>query len=417
MTRETPDHTGARSVPAPDTRAHPADPRGRPPGRILVICPPTILRDAFVMFLARMFPSATLETADDASSLGRARGVDLVLADEESCSIDVLTRLKDQTSAPIAVLVSAGTDLDLFGPSADAFVLKTESAVGFASAIEFILAGNRYVSPALVMGGRVEARWQAQLIERSPAAMQVIQGDRQVYVNLAFISRVEALGWASSTDTIAGGRFWDLVDERQQKDIRDYVASWFEGASPAPRVKVRLRGNRRAGAWVAASICKILFGGKPAIGVVSIDITPAVLAAAAFACVLPRCHFGATSTEQCRECLYGFPEPGRIAAPTEPVLVATEATPSRWRVDAQGPPEVGADDRAPSYGLERLSAQQFAVLRLVATGKLNKQIAVELGIKETTVKGYIHRILRTLDLPNRTSAALLYRRWIHQGGE
>jgi len=46
------------------------------------------------------------------------------------------------------------------------------------------------------------------------------------------------------------------------------------------------------------------------------------------------------------------------------------------------------------------------VLRLVAAGKPNKQIASELEISERTARTHVSRILRKLGLSSRTQAAL-----------
>lgn len=59
--------------------------------------------------------------------------------------------------------------------------------------------------------------------------------------------------------------------------------------------------------------------------------------------------------------------------------------------------------------LNRLTARQKAVLRCVVTGKSNKVIAAELGVTESTVKGYITGIFEALNVTNRTQAALFAR--------
>lgn len=53
-----------------------------------------------------------------------------------------------------------------------------------------------------------------------------------------------------------------------------------------------------------------------------------------------------------------------------------------------------------------LSAREEEVLRLVATGLANKQVAVALGISERTVKAHLGSIFRQLGVADRTSAAL-----------
>lgn len=57
-----------------------------------------------------------------------------------------------------------------------------------------------------------------------------------------------------------------------------------------------------------------------------------------------------------------------------------------------------------------LTPQQFRVLELVADGRLNKQIADELGIQERTVKAHMSEILGKLDVGNRTQAGIAFRR-------
>ncbi len=52
--------------------------------------------------------------------------------------------------------------------------------------------------------------------------------------------------------------------------------------------------------------------------------------------------------------------------------------------------------------LSTLTRSQLQVLRKVRQGKLNKQIAYELGIGETTVKAHMTQVLRKLAFVNRT---------------
>ena len=58
--------------------------------------------------------------------------------------------------------------------------------------------------------------------------------------------------------------------------------------------------------------------------------------------------------------------------------------------------------------LGQLTPQQFKVLRCLADGLLNKQIAHELDIQETTVKQHVSAILRKLGVINRTQAGVLF---------
>jgi len=71
------------------------------------------------------------------------------------------------------------------------------------------------------------------------------------------------------------------------------------------------------------------------------------------------------------------------------------------------PPSAG--DRDTSARLAALSPQQFKVLTRVADGRLNKQIADELGIQERTVKAHMSAIFEKLAVRNRTQAGVLLR--------
>jgi DNA-binding NarL/FixJ family response regulator len=63
------------------------------------------------------------------------------------------------------------------------------------------------------------------------------------------------------------------------------------------------------------------------------------------------------------------------------------------------------DIRAP-VSPEKLTERETEVLRLLAEGKANKEIAASLFISETTVKTHVSNILMKLGLPSRTRAAL-----------
>jgi NarL family two-component system response regulator LiaR len=56
---------------------------------------------------------------------------------------------------------------------------------------------------------------------------------------------------------------------------------------------------------------------------------------------------------------------------------------------------------------ERLTRREHEVLELIARGRSNKRIAVELGISEKTVKTHVGHVLSKLGVSDRTQAALL----------
>ena len=63
-----------------------------------------------------------------------------------------------------------------------------------------------------------------------------------------------------------------------------------------------------------------------------------------------------------------------------------------------------ADEIARHVVDEFLTEREIAILRLVAIGKANKQVAAELGLSEETVKGHLKSIFSKLDVADRTHA-------------
>ncbi|MEL6519480.1 MAG: response regulator transcription factor [Pseudomonadota bacterium] len=57
--------------------------------------------------------------------------------------------------------------------------------------------------------------------------------------------------------------------------------------------------------------------------------------------------------------------------------------------------------------LSTLTNQQSRILQLICEGKLNKQIAYDLSIAETTVKAHVTAIMRKLGVHSRTQAVLI----------
>ncbi|CRL15968.1 response regulator transcription factor [Phaeobacter italicus] len=57
--------------------------------------------------------------------------------------------------------------------------------------------------------------------------------------------------------------------------------------------------------------------------------------------------------------------------------------------------------------LATLTNQQARILQLICAGKLNKQIAFDLSIAETTVKAHVTAIMRKLGVQSRTQAVLI----------
>ncbi|MCH9809003.1 MAG: response regulator transcription factor [Alphaproteobacteria bacterium] len=75
--------------------------------------------------------------------------------------------------------------------------------------------------------------------------------------------------------------------------------------------------------------------------------------------------------------------------------------------DGYQPPPTASDETCELIGkLKSLTPQQLRVLNMLKRGLLNKQIAHELGVGETTVKAHVSEILRKLGVASRTQAVI-----------
>ncbi|MGQ0700373.1 MAG: LuxR C-terminal-related transcriptional regulator [Panacagrimonas sp.] len=69
-----------------------------------------------------------------------------------------------------------------------------------------------------------------------------------------------------------------------------------------------------------------------------------------------------------------------------------------------------AEAEAAAERLTRLTPQELRVLFMIRDGRLNKQIAGDLAISESTVKAHVSAILRKLETGTRTQAAVIAQR-------
>jgi DNA-binding NarL/FixJ family response regulator len=73
---------------------------------------------------------------------------------------------------------------------------------------------------------------------------------------------------------------------------------------------------------------------------------------------------------------------------------------------ANAPDRESADRADMVQRLSKLTPQQLKVLQMLRQGLLNKQIAYELQVGETTVKAHVSEILRKLNVYSRTQAVI-----------
>ncbi len=98
--------------------------------------------------------------------------------------------------------------------------------------------------------------------------------------------------------------------------------------------------------------------------------------------------------------------PGSLVEAVRVVAQCGQWFPATLPVSARGQRDTGQELAA---RLASLTPQQFRVLELVAVGRLNKQIAADLGIEETTVKAHVSAALAKLGVRNRTQASMIFR--------
>lgn len=88
------------------------------------------------------------------------------------------------------------------------------------------------------------------------------------------------------------------------------------------------------------------------------------------------------------------------------VRLGQQFVPDGYAALATHPLQTNARDTAIAR-LALLTRQQARILQLICEGKLNKQIAFDLTIAETTVKAHVTAIMRKLGVQSRTQAVLI----------
>lgn len=77
-------------------------------------------------------------------------------------------------------------------------------------------------------------------------------------------------------------------------------------------------------------------------------------------------------------------------------------------IDISQVDDINEEEKLLASKLETLSPSQFKVLQHITNGLLNKQIAYEMQIQETTVKQHVSAILQKLGVHNRTQAGIIF---------
>lgn len=86
------------------------------------------------------------------------------------------------------------------------------------------------------------------------------------------------------------------------------------------------------------------------------------------------------------------------------VLAGSVVLPKGYQPPQANAPNSGSSDL--TARIATLTPQQVRVLQMLRQGLLNKQIAFDLGVGETTVKAHVSEILRKLKVASRTQAVI-----------
>ena len=86
------------------------------------------------------------------------------------------------------------------------------------------------------------------------------------------------------------------------------------------------------------------------------------------------------------------------------VMSGAVVLPKGYQPPQADAPKAGSSDL--TARLASLTPQQVRVLQMLRQGLLNKQIAYDLGVGETTVKAHVSEILRKLKVSSRTQAVI-----------
>jgi two-component system nitrate/nitrite response regulator NarL len=101
--------------------------------------------------------------------------------------------------------------------------------------------------------------------------------------------------------------------------------------------------------------------------------------------------------------------PQTILSALRLVLSGEVYIPALMLLAGADPAAQGSTGRHGPGAIERLTARQADVLKLLAGGLQNKEIADALGLADKTVKTHITAIFKTLNVINRTQAATIAR--------
>lgn len=96
-----------------------------------------------------------------------------------------------------------------------------------------------------------------------------------------------------------------------------------------------------------------------------------------------------------------------ISVAVNDVLEGEQWLPQDMDIALQGSTDTQSQQLADR--IAQLTPHQFKVLKMLSQGLLNKQIAYELTISESTVKQHVSAVLRKLGVINRTKAGVAFR--------
>lgn len=249
----------------------------------------------------------------------------------------------------------------------------------FADALRFLLAGNRYVSPEIFEQPSSEASFCSPhgickrlltLLDHLPAPLFLIRDGQVIHANRAAGSDLNPHGVL-----LLDRPFTDLVAPSEREALKATLSMIERNESLPPPLLLPLSVDQERPRWFELHWSRVGRGVEAILCCVCLDRSERIEAGA----------------------------PAAIST-----MPASGPTGKRGSAYAKREADGGRQDATwQSHG--RLTHRQREVLTLLAKGRTNREIALELNIAEVTAKLHVHRIFRALKVKNRTEAALLAR--------
>lgn len=377
-------------------RAIPKDGRPEAEQAILLVSESGIDRVVFGDILSGYLPGVRLQTLDDAREMaladlepdrfGLILFADHALRPEGAAKVRAVRSRHPLTRVGVFGMVGTVEAGEWIRAGVDGVLSQRLSPHRFADALRFLLAGNRYISPEIFEQPSSETvlcspqgicERLLSLLEELPAPLFLVRDGQVIHANRAAGSDLNL-----RDVPLLGRPFTDVVSPSGREALKAALTTGERSESLPPPLLLPLSVGQARPRWFELHWSRVGQGAE-----------------AIFCCV----------------CLDQSERIDTAAPAAISLMPASGPVGKRGSASAKREPGGGRQDAA-WQGHGRLTHRQREVLVLLAQGRTNREIALELNIAEVTAKLHVHRIFRVLKVKNRTEAALIARNRIPGGG-